>query len=62
MKIFIYTLEDSVGNIRYVGKSKDIKRRFREHIKNYDKSNTYKNNWIKSLIKKGDYPVISILD
>jgi group I intron endonuclease len=62
MKIFIYTLEDSKGNIRYVGKSKDIKRRFREHIKNYEKSNSYKNNWIKSLLNMGKYPVISIID
>lgn len=62
MKIFIYTLSDQNGNIRYIGKTKDIKRRFREHIKNYDNSESYKNNWIKSLVKKGDYPVISILD
>lgn len=62
MKIFIYTLEESNGNIRYVGKSKDPKRRFREHIKNYKKSNSYKNNWIKSLIKNDEYPIISILD
>lgn len=62
MKIYIYTLEDSNGNIRYIGKSKNIKRRLREHVKNYNKSNTYKNNWIKSLINRGDYPVISVLD
>jgi len=62
MKIFIYTLEDSDGNIRYVGKTNNIKRRIYNHKRESYKSNTYKNNWIKSLIKNGDYPVISILD
>jgi group I intron endonuclease len=62
MKIFIYTLEDSNGNVRYIGKTKNIKRRYREHIRNYKNSKTYVNNWIKSLIKDGESPVISILD
>ena len=62
MKIYIYTLEDSNGNVRYVGKTSNIKKRLYFHVKNYNKSNTHKNNWIKSLINKGDYPVISILD
>jgi group I intron endonuclease len=62
MKIFIYTLSDQNGNIRYIGKTKNIKRRFREHIKNYDNSKSYKNNWIKSLINNGEFPVISIID
>jgi group I intron endonuclease len=62
MKIFIYTLSDQNGNIRYIGKTNDIKRRFREHIKNYYNSKSYKNNWIKSLINNGEFPVISIID
>ena len=62
MKFFIYTISDNNGNVRYIGKTLNFKRRQREHIKCYSKSNTYKNNWIKSLIKNGDYPVISILD
>lgn len=62
MKIFIYTLEDSNGNIRYVGKTNNISKRIYNHKRESLNSNTYKNNWIKSLIKVGDYPVISILD
>jgi hypothetical protein len=62
MKTYIYTLSCPDGNIRYVGKSIDPKRRLNEHIKNYNKSISYKNNWIKSLIEKGEYPIISIID
>lgn len=62
MKIFIYTLSDKYGDIRYVGKTKNVKERYRGHIYYSDKTITYKNNWIQSLLKNGEYPVISVID
>ena len=65
--MFIYTLSDPCTNeIRYVGKTKNIDNRYKRHLQkcyleNYSK-NTYKSNWIKSLIEKGYKPLIEILD
>lgn len=65
--MFIYTLTDPRTKIaRYIGKTKDIEDRYRRHLqKSYleggDK-NTYKSNWIKSLLKIGLKPIIEILD
>lgn len=60
---FIYTLSDSTGNIRYVGKTSYIKQRLYAHIKE-SKTNrkSYKNSWVKSLLNKGERPIIDIID
>lgn len=56
MKItYIYSLVDPETNApRYVGRSKNLKRRLYEHhqVKRL-KTNTHRNNWIKSLINRG---------
>jgi group I intron endonuclease len=60
---FIYSLSDENHNIRYIGKSFNIKKRLRDHICEAKKEiNTHKNRWIMSLLKNGVYPVIEIID
>lgn len=64
---FIYALAEpnDISNIRYIGKSNLPKTRYSAHITKYDKEDqysTHKNNWIRSLINKGEKPVLIILD
>lgn len=60
--VYIYTLSDG-SNIRYIGKTNNTKDRKRRHLsKYYLKKNTYKNNWIKSVIKEANNIQIEILD
>ena len=60
---YIYTLSDSTG-IRYVGKTNNIKIRFSNHIceSRSKTKNNHRINWLKSLAKGGEKPVIEILD
>jgi len=44
---FIYGLKEIGGEIRYVGKTNNPKKRFNDHMKNYKKSKSHKNSWIK---------------
>lgn len=64
MKGYIYTLKSPIdGRIRYVGKTKRPKARKREHCyKCYLKRRNRKNNWVKSLLKRGVKPIFEILD
>ncbi len=60
---FIYSLcEKGTDNIRYIGKTNNIKTRIRTHIKNYKKERDHKNNWIQSVLKRGGEIEISIID
>mgnify|MGYP000976296680 CR=1 FL=1 len=65
-KQFIYSLVDPVTNeVRYIGKTSDLKNRYSRHLQKcylekYDK-NTYKSNWIKSLLKVGEKPIMNII-
>ncbi len=61
MTTYIYTLSDNTG-VRYVGKTTDLKRRLKDHIKFSSKKKTYKDKWICSLIKKNELPIFEILD
>lgn len=62
-KTYIYALSDINGNIRYIGKTSYLKQRLYSHIKECrTKRINHKINWIKSLLKKGEKPLISILD
>jgi hypothetical protein len=60
--IYIYTLANPITNeIRYVGKTNNIKARYLGHLsKNNPKS--HKANWIKSLTNQGLNPKLEILD
>lgn len=63
MKIYIYTLSDPETNeIRYVGKSGNPNKRFKTHLYNSKRIKGYIHNWIKSLLKKNQLPILSIIE
>ncbi len=59
---FIYELIDPITDeTRYIGKSIDPKHRLNfGHLK--DKYNSYKNNWIKALLKQNLKPILNVID
>lgn len=62
-KIFIYILVDPISNqIRYVGKTTDVKRRIRRHISERFLHDSYKDRWIRKLIDNNHYPEIETID
>lgn len=59
--VFIYALcEPDTGEVRYVGKAKDPKKRLSTHLAG--KSQCHRTNWISSLRAKGLKPSLEILD
>lgn len=63
MKTFIYILIDPRDNqVRYVGKTKNITRRFNQHISEASKVRTYKNNWLLQLKLNKLRPEMVIID
>ena len=63
--VFIYTLKDPLTEeIRYIGKTNNLKTRLSNHISRAIKnnSNSHKNNWIRKLLNNGNKPTIEILD
>lgn len=61
--IYIYTLEDRDGNIRYVGQTVNLYNRLLDHCKKSSlKKKNHKNNWIKSLLIKNERPSIHMID
>lgn len=59
--IFIYGLIDPVTRqIRYVGQTNDLERRYQEHVNNIE--DTHKGLWIQSLREKGRIPTLVILE
>lgn len=62
---YIYTLKDPETNqIKYVGKTNNLSKRFNRHISEYNliNENTLKSKWISALKTKGLLPIIEILD
>lgn len=60
--VYIYTLSDPrTHEIRYVGKTVNIEKRYREHLNEY-KSRTYKEQWIHGMKKIGMKPILEVLD
>jgi predicted GIY-YIG superfamily endonuclease/predicted DNA-binding protein YlxM (UPF0122 family) len=57
---YIYTISDENGNIRYIGKSNNPKRRIYQHIN--EKFNKHKYNWLQSIIKRGEFPKIEVIE
>jgi len=61
-KTWIYALLDPIDNLpKYIGKSINPKKRYKEHIAKCNTENTKKGNWIKGLKKQGLFPVMQIL-
>lgn len=65
---YIYKLLDpKTKEIRYIGQTNNITRRFNDHIssslnENSDCYNTYKGRWIRKLINDGHKPIIEIIE
>lgn len=61
MKYYIYTLSHPITNeVRYVGKTINIKRRYKQHL--YDKRGSHKSNWVQSIRKQNLKPILTILE
>lgn len=62
-KVFIYTLSHPITKeIRYVGKTKNLKERFHNHCNKLHNENTHKRNWIESLRRQNLKPLMSVID
>lgn len=62
-KIFIYSLSDPRTNqIRYIGKTNNLKQRYDNHISASTRSRTYKDNWIKQLIALSLRPILQVVE
>jgi len=62
-KAYIYGLKESKGDIiRYVGKSVEVEKRVKNHIKYSYKKNTHKDNWIQSVIQNDNQIEYVILE
>lgn len=65
---YIYVLKDPNNNeIRYVGQTNNIQKRYNDHIssslnENNTKYNTHKSNWVRKIINNGNKPIIEIID
>lgn len=63
MKTFIYILIDPRDNqVKYVGKTNNVKRRYSQHISLASKNKTYKTNWLSSLIIMNLKPEMVVID
>ena len=58
---YIYILSDG-NEIRYVGKTKSIPKRYRSHINESKKKRTHKEKWINKVLLNGGKIIIEILD
>lgn len=59
----IYILIDPISNeIRYVGKTNNIKQRLDNHKNRCRDTNTHKRHWINKLRLKGLYPELEVVD
>lgn len=62
-EIFIYGLKDPLTNdIRYVGKTTNVKRRFSAHISRSKRNKYHSATWINSLIKNGYKPILEVIE
>lgn len=59
---YIYSLEFPEGNIRYIGKADNLKKRYQGHLSKINQNTSHKNSWIKSLIEAGEKPVMNVVD
>ena len=66
--IYIYTLSHPITKeIRYVGQTTNIIRRFKTHLsssnrKNSDSYYTHKARWIRKILNEGLIPIVEIID
>jgi len=65
---YIYSLSDpNTNEIRYIGQTDNINRRYNDHLantinENSTEYNTHKSRWIRKLMLNNLYPIISIIE
>lgn len=60
-KTYIYVLKDPrTDQVRYVGKTDYVKRRYRRHIKEH--THSHKSYWVRSLLEQGVYPSLEVIE
>lgn len=60
---YIYALcEPETGEIRYVGKANNLRRRMKQHLVNYDSEKTPKAAWLSKLGATGRLPLLRVLE
>lgn len=63
MEIYIYKLIDPLTNeVRYIGKTGNLKNRYTSHLSNAKKLKSRLANWIKFLAKQNIEPIIEIVE
>jgi predicted GIY-YIG superfamily endonuclease len=63
MTEYIYALICPIENkVKYVGKTKDPKKRYNQHLKKLDAQMTPKRKWLENIFAKGLKPKIQILE
>ena len=61
--VYIYGLKDPRDcQIKYIGKTINIDRRYKEHIQTHRNRKSKKNSWIINLIKNGLEPIMEIIE
>lgn len=64
--IYIYGLINPLdeNDLRYIGKTDNLKRRIKEHVNDAKKckNNNWKNNWIRKLLNENIRPTIIVID
>jgi group I intron endonuclease len=58
---FIYCLIHN-NEVKYVGKSDNPEKRFKQHLRNCKYRKTYKDNWLKGLLVSSQIPELLVLD
>ena len=59
--VYIYSLKHPITNeVRYIGKTINVKRRYKQHL--YDKRNSHKANWVRSLRNEGLKPIMEVIE
>jgi hypothetical protein len=65
---YIYQLIDPTTNqIRYIGQTDNIKRRYNDHIssslnKNSSSYNTHKSSWVRKVVNNNLFPIIEVVE
>ena len=59
-EVYIYTLSSN-DDIRYVGRTFNVNKRFRQHINESYKNNTHKSNWIRK-VKNINIEIVDVCD
>ena len=61
--VYIYSLKDPRDyQIKYIGKTVDIDRRYKQHIENNTNKKSLKSSWILSLLQSGLLPILEIIE